>query len=241
MLCWVPSSGPGWSPEAGSHRFRWLCQSFDWVVEAARYIYMHAPVQILDKSSVHYESFTISSLNFTNWLDSVVKAVRYMHASGSNPEQVLKHFASPVIHRSCKIFYYLSLMSRTPFYHQLDFTVVKATRYMHVWVQIPEKSVPCDCLLPFLALTSITDLTQWLRLQEICTPRVQIPDKSSLALCLAFLFMPRVQIPGKWLIANSFLPIFCNMGAITDQYYLATSLFFAPPIQLGFIAKRVSQ
>ena len=169
---------------------------------------------------------------------------------------------------------------------------------MHARVQIPVKSVPCDCLLPFLALTSITDLTQWLRLQEICTPWVQIPDKSSvalyfaflctpqvqipekslvpcncltiscltsitdltqwlrlqeictpqvqihkssLALCLAFLFMPWVQIPGKSLVANSFLPIFCNMGAITDQYCLATSLFFAPPIQLGFIAKRVSQ
>ena len=109
-------------------------------------------------------------------------------------------------------------------------------------VQIPDKSlVPCNRLLPFLALTSITDLTQWLRLQEICTPWVQITDKSSLALCLAFLCTPQVQIPAKSLIANSFLPIFCHMGAITDQYCLATSLFFANPIQLGFVAKRVSQ
>ena len=69
-------------------------------------------------------SLTISSFNFTNWLDSVVKAVRYMHAPGSNPKQVLKCFAWPVIHGPCKIFYYLSLMSRTTFfYHQLDFTL----------------------------------------------------------------------------------------------------------------------
>ena len=166
-----------------------------------------------------------------------------MHALGSNPEQVLKHFASPVIHGSCKIFYYLSLISRTTFfYHQLDFTLwLRLQDICMPQVQIPEKSlVPCNCLT-ISCLTSITDLTQWLRLQEICTPQVQIPDKSSLALCLAFLFMPRVQIPGKSLITNSFLPIFCNMGAITDQYCLATSLFFAPPIQLGFIAKRVSQ
>ena len=29
-----------------------------------------------------------SSLSFTKWLDSVVKAARYMHAPGSNPRQV---------------------------------------------------------------------------------------------------------------------------------------------------------
>ena len=156
MLCRVPSSGPGWSPEAGSHRFRWLCQSFDWV-EAAICKYMHAQVQIWDNSSVRYESYDF--FNFTDWLDSVVEAVRYMHASGSNPEQVLKHFAWHVIHGSC-IFHYLFLMS------------------MHAWVQIPKKSVPCDCLLPFLDLTWVTDLTQWLRLQDICMPQVQIPDKS---------------------------------------------------------------
>ena len=75
--------------------------------------------------------------------------------------------------------------------------VVKATRYMHAQVQILVKSVPCDCLLPFLALTSITDLTQWLSLQEICTPRVQILDKSSVALYFAFLCTPQVQIPEK--------------------------------------------
>ena len=33
-------------------------------------------------------SFTISSFNSTNWLDSVVKAAKYMHALGSNPRQV---------------------------------------------------------------------------------------------------------------------------------------------------------
>ena len=61
--------------------------------------------------------------------------------------------------------------------------------------------------LPFLALTSITDLTQWLRLQEICTPRVQIPDKSSVALYFAFLCTPQVQIPEKSLVpCNCLLP-----------------------------------
>ena len=31
--------------------------------------------------------------NFTNRLDLVVEAVRYMHALGSNPGQVIEHFA----------------------------------------------------------------------------------------------------------------------------------------------------
>jgi hypothetical protein len=31
--------------------------------------------------------------NFTNRLDLVVKAVRYMHAPGSNPGQVIERFA----------------------------------------------------------------------------------------------------------------------------------------------------
>ena len=113
-------------------------------------------------------------------------------------------------------------------------SVVKATRYMHARVQIPEKSVPCDCLLPFLALTSITDLTQWLRLQEICTPQVQILDKSSVALCLAFLCMLWVQIPAKSLIANSFLPIFCNMGPLLTNIVLQ---HFLPPFSLVSLLK----
>ena len=57
-----------------------------------------------------------------------------------------------------KYFITCPLCQELPYTIQLDFTVVKATRYMHARVQIPEKSVPCDCLLPFLALTSITDL-----------------------------------------------------------------------------------
>ena len=80
----------------------------------------------LDKSSVRYESFTIYSFNFTNWLDSVVKALRYMHAPGWNPKQVLTNTFCMTceIHGSCKIFYYLSFMSRTTFfYHQLDLTL----------------------------------------------------------------------------------------------------------------------
>ena len=83
-----------------------------------------------------------------------------MHSPGSNPGQVTY------------VTDYLLPSAR------LD-SMVKAARNLHAQLQIPDKSlVPCDCLLPFLALTSITDLTQWLRLQDICTPQVQIPDTS---------------------------------------------------------------
>ena len=57
-------------------------------------------------------------------------------------------------------------MGHTVFEHWLGSVVEAARLYSCPQVQIPDKSlVHCDCLLPILALTSITDLTQWFRLQ----------------------------------------------------------------------------
>ena len=73
--------------------------------------------------SWHHSS---SSLSFTNWLDSVVKAARYMHVPGSNSRQVISplwlftisglnftNWLDSVVKAACKIYAQPRFKSRT--------------------------------------------------------------------------------------------------------------------------------